>query len=617
MTARDPIPATLPAADTVFSEIAELAAQLCGAAFAAITLREDEGHRAVATAGGLDLGLLPRDTRFCCEVLHSGAPLEVSDASFDLRFHDDPFVCAGPRIRFYSGVPLLSAAGEVIGTVSVLDPRPNVLTPGRRESLWKLADVVARLLADKAAREAAEADLSWQATHDALTELANRRQFEAAATRLLASARAEGRRHAVLFVDLDQFKVVNDACGHPAGDALLRDLAQLLAGRMRRADTLARLGGDEFGVLLEGCDLADAQRIAATVLAAIRDYRFSWEGRIFTLGASIGVAEITDATPDLESVLSAADTACYLAKDLGRNRIQVYRDDDEEVASRHGEKGWVAKITQGAEQGRFFLHAQRVVSLSGDGAETEYLELLLRMRDEQGRVVPPMAFIPAAERYHLMGRIDRWVVGKALGCLARIAQSGETRLPRFGINLSGMSLGDAAFAEYVLEQFDITKTPPDSVCFEITETAAISNLGRARGFINRFRDLGCRFALDDFGSGLSSFEYLKSLPVDYLKIEGSFVRGLIHDRIDRAVVDAIQRLARAAGARTIAESVESAAVAERLRALGIDFGQGYVIHTPEPYAAIAPRLNYPPCTAAPPAPPERYRTSRTPPKNPS
>jgi diguanylate cyclase (GGDEF)-like protein len=604
MTARDPLPsAPAGSADPVLLEIAELAAQLCGAAFAAITLHDGTSHRTVAMAGGLGTELMARDTRFCCEVLHSGAPLEVSDASFDLRFHDDPIVSGGPRIRFYSGVPLVSPHGRVIGTVSVLDPQPNVLTPGRRESLWKLADVVARLLADKAAREAAEADLSWQATHDTLTQLANRRQFESVAARHLASARADGTRHAILFIDLDQFKMVNDACGHLAGDALLRELAQALSAGMRRADTLARVGGDEFAAALEGCDLAHAQRVGAQLLAAVRAFRFSWEGRVFTVGASIGVAEIGPESRDLESVLSAADTACYLAKDKGRNQVQVYREDDEEVASRHGLKGWVAKITQAGEEDRFFMLAQRVVSLAragderGDGDGTEYLELLLRMRDEQGRVVPPMAFIPAAERYHLMGSIDRWVVAKALGCLGRVAASGSRRLPSFGINLSGTSLGDPAFGDFVQERFEATGTPPGAVCFEITETAAINNLARAARFIDRFRELGCRFALDDFGSGLSSFEYLKSLPVDYLKIEGSFVRGIINDRIDRAVVDAIQRLARATGARTIAECVESAAIGDRARALGIDFGQGHHIHVPEPYAALAQRLDYPACIA--------------------
>jgi EAL domain-containing protein (putative c-di-GMP-specific phosphodiesterase class I) len=355
-------------------------------------------------------------------------------------------------------------------------------------------------------------------------------------------------------------------------------------------------------VLLEGCDLPHAERIAAQILAAIRAFRFSWEGRVFTLGASIGVAAVTAGSRDLESVLAAADTACYLAKDKGRNRIQAYLEDDEEVSSRHGEMGWVSRIGAALEEHRFFLLCQRVAPLAAASSdEAEYLELLLRMRDEQGRVVPPMAFIPAAERFQLMGSIDRWVVARALGCLARLrVQRGVSAAPpRFGINLSGMSLGDAAFADFVQEQFEATGTLARSVCFEITETAAISNLSRAASFIRRFRDLGCRFALDDFGSGLSSFEYLKALPVDYLKIDGAFVRGVAHDRIDHAVVDAIRRLADAAGARTIAECVETPSILEQIRGLGIDFGQGHAIHVPEPYPALAERMRYPAPDGAP------------------
>jgi len=598
-TARNRMPAAIPAAldatDAVFEEIAELAAQLCGAAHAVITLHPGPGeHRVIATVGGVELGGAPAQTRFCCEVLHSGAPLEVSDAHFDLRFHDDPLVAAGPRIRFYSGVPLVTERGEVIGTLSVLDRQSRVLTQRQRATLWKLADVVVRLLADIAARQAAEADLSWQASHDTLTELANRRQFEKALARQIESARRDLRQHAVLYIDLDQFKVVNDTCGHLAGDALLRQLAQVLATHMRRADTLARLGGDEFGVLLEGCDLLHAQRIAAHLLGAIREFRFAWEGRVFTLGASIGVAAITPESRDLESVLSAADTACYLAKDKGRNQVQAYNADDEEVSSRHGEMGWVSRITEAVEEGRFFLLCQRVAPLQGPATdEAEYLELLLRMRDEHGRVVPPSAFIPAAERYHLMGRVDRWVVARALGCLARRQAQPGAAPPRFGINLSGMSLGDPAFADFVQERFEATGALPGAVCFEITETAAISDLSRAASFIRRFRALGCRFALDDFGSGLSSFAYLKALPVDYLKIDGGFVRGVAENRIDHAVVDAIRRLAEAANARTIAECVESEAILERVRGLGIDFAQGHVIHVPEPYPALAERMRYP------------------------
>ena len=586
-----------PTNDVIFREIAELAAQLCGASYAAITLHDRLRHRALAIFGGIDLAVLPRDSRFCCEVLHSGAPLEVSDAAFDVRFHDDPMVAGGPRIRFYSGVPLLEGDGRTIGTLSVMHPNPKVMSPSQRAALWQLADVVMRLLTSNAAREAAEDALSWQATHDALTELANRREFEAVAARHLESARRNNIRHAVLFVDLDQFKVVNDTCGHLAGDALLRSLAQTLAAKTRRSDTLARLGGDEFGVLLEGCDLLHAQRLAAQLLAAIRAFRFAWDGRVFALGASIGVAEITADSRDLESVLSAADTACYLAKDKGRNQVQVYNSEDEEVSSRHGEMSWVSRITQCVEENRFFLHCQRVVSLAGgDAGGDEYLELLLRMRDEQGRVVPPMAFIPAAERYHLMSAVDRWVVSRALGCLGRISrrpQDAARGLPRFGVNLSGMSLGDPAFEDFVLQEFERTGTAPGAICFEITETAAISNLARAARFMRRFRDLGCRFALDDFGSGLSSFAYLKSLPVDYLKIDGSFVRGIVEDRIDYAVIDAIHRLGQAAGARTIAECVESPEILERVRSLGIDCGQGHEIHRPEPYALLAARMDYP------------------------
>jgi len=578
--------------DDVFAEIAELAAQLCGAGYSVITLAEGTEHRPIASAGGLALAVLPRDSRFCCEVLHSGAPLEVSDAHFDLRFHDDPLVAAGPRIRFYSGVPLVNASGAVLGSLSVLDDKAKVLSASQRNALWKLADVVVRLLADIAARRSAEESLSWQATHDTLTDLENRRQFEVTLRQHIESARAQGKQHAVLYIDLDQFKVVNDTCGHLAGDALLRELAHLLAGKMRRGDSLARLGGDEFGVLLAECDLLHAQRVAAHLLSAIRAFRFAWQGRVFTLGASIGVAEVTGGSRDLESVMSAADTACYLAKDKGRNQVQVYCEDDEEVSSRHGEMGWVSRITHAIEENRFFLHCQRVKSL-GHGGATEYLEMLLRMRDETGRVVPPMSFIPAAERYHLMGAIDRWVVKKTLRCLGRLHASGAgATMPRFGLNLSGMSMGDAAFADFVQQHFEESGAPPESVCFEVTETAAISNLGRAARFISRFRDIGCRFALDDFGTGLTSFAYLKSLPVDYIKIDGSFVRGSADDSVDRAVVDAIQRLARAVGARTIAESVETEESERRVRELGIDFAQGHHIHKPEPYARLAARMNY-------------------------
>ena len=588
--------ASPPDPDDVFAEIADLAAQLCGATHASITLLEEGRHRALASHGGLPMALLPRDSRFCCEVLHQAAPLEVSDARFDLRFHEDPLVAAGPRVRFYSGVPLLDPEGRARGTLGVFDVEAKALDATQRAALWKLADVVVRLLADIEARRSAEATLSWQATHDTLTDLENRRQFEATLARHLESARGRGTSHAVLYIDLDQFKVVNDTCGHAAGDELLRQLSRVLLAGMRRGDSLARLGGDEFGVALERCDLLQAQRVAAHLLAQIRAFRFAWQGQVFALGASIGVAAVTAESRDLESVLAAADTACAVAKDRGRNRVQVYSESDEEVSARHGQMGWFSRITRCVEEGRFYLHCQRVVALGGAGASgEEYIELLLRMTDEDGRLVLPGAFIPAAERYHLMGTIDRWVVGRALRCLGAISlgRRASAAAPRFGVNLSGMSLGDPAFADYVLECFEQTGTPPSAVCFEITETAAISNLARAARFIGRFRDLGCRFALDDFGAGLSSFAYLKSLPVDYLKIDGGFVRGSCCDRVDLAAVDAARRLAQAVGAKTIAECVETTEILERMRDLGIDFGQGHLIHVPEPYRALAARMDYP------------------------
>jgi diguanylate cyclase (GGDEF)-like protein len=589
----EPIAAAAAGNDDIFRQIAQLAAQLCGASYAVITLHDRLRHRPLAVFGEIDIAILPADSRFCCEVLHSGAPLEVSDAAFDVRYHDDPLVAGGPRIRFYSGVPLVASSGGAIGTLSVLHPKPKVMTESQRAALWQLADVVMQLLDSFAARREAEDHLTWQAAHDALTQLPNRREFESVAARHLQSARRNGLHHAVLFIDLDQFKVVNDTCGHLAGDALLRDLAQVLAAKTRRSDTLARLGGDEFGVILEACDLPHAQRLASQLLAAIRAFRFAWDGRVFTLGASIGVAAMTAESIDLKTVLSAADTACYLAKDKGRNQVQVYHAEDEEVSSRHGEMSWVSRITQCVEEDRFFLHCQRVVGLAEPaGAESEYLELLLRMRDEQGRVVPPMAFIPAAERYHLMGSIDRWVVSRAVRCLSRFRPTAR-RMPRFGVNISGMSLGDPAFEDFVVQEIETAEIPASSLCFEITETAAIANLSRAAGFMRRLRDLGCRFALDDFGSGLSSFAYVKALPVDYLKIDGSFVRGIANDHIDFAVIDAINRVGKAAGACTIAECVESPEILRCVRDLGIDCGQGHFLHRPEPYAALAARMEYP------------------------
>ena len=447
------------------------------------------------------------------------------------------------------------------------------------------------------ARELANS-LSWQASHDALTELVNRREFENILRGLLHSARARNVRHALLYLDLDQFKIVNDSSGHLAGDELLKRLSSILLSRMRKSDTLARLGGDEFGVLLEGCGIEQAMTIAQQLLDSIRAFRFTWDGRLFSVSASIGVVEVNHLTESLEEVMAGADTACFMAKDKGRNQIQVFRMEDEEVSSRHGEVSWASRLLQSVEENRFFLVYQHVQSLAGGpkAGECEYVEVLLRMKDEHGRTIPPMTFIPAAERYHLMPTIDRWVIEHTMHCIARYTLAGATgaevelcRGTRFAVNLSGVSLSDEHFLDFIEAQFDHTGAPPTQLCFEITETAAISNLGRLARFMERLKMRGCRFALDDFGSGLSSFAYLKNLPVDYLKIDGMFVKGAATDTTDFAMVESINHVGHVMGMKTIAEFVESEAILQRMREIGVDYVQGFHIHKPEEFTQLAMR----------------------------
>lgn len=448
--------------------------------------------------------------------------------------------------------PIRDRGGRIVGAVIVFHDM-------RRERLY-------------AAR------LSHLASHDALTGLLNRREFELRLRAALDRARDGDVHHAVLYLDLDQFKVVNDTCGHAAGDELLRQIGALLRPRLREGDTLARLGGDEFGVLLEQCPPEPALRIAETLRRSIADFRFTWHRRTFAIGVSIGVVNVTQGPRTLSGVLSAADAACYMAKDKGRNRVQNYRPEDSEVALRHGEMEWVNRIHRALAENRLLLYAQPIVPLHGDGPVSH--ELLVRLLDERNEVIPPMAFIPAAERYNLMPAIDRWVIRTAFATLAARGTGPGT----YAINLSGASIGDESFLAYVREQFDRFRVPYASICFEITETTAVTSLSRAAEFIGALRALGCPFALDDFGVGVSSFTYLKHLPVDYLKIDGSFVKGMLDDPVDAAMVDAINRIARVMGKATIAESVESEGVRAALALAGVDFAQGYGIALPAPFA---------------------------------
>jgi diguanylate cyclase (GGDEF)-like protein len=418
--------------------------------------------------------------------------------------------------------------------------------------------------------------LSYQASHDALTGLINRREFDTRLeTAVTAAQRGEGE-FVLLYVDLDQFKVVNDTCGHSAGDRLLRDITSLLQTRVRASDTIARLGGDEFGILLERCSLEQAERVADSIRQAIHAYRFLWGANSLSVGASIGVVRIARDTTSAASVLSAADIACYAAKDGGRNRVQVY--EREHGTSRHREMQWVGRIARAVEDGRLELHAQRIVRISPAAVEVPFYELVVRLRDEDGTLVPPNEFIPAAERYNVMIMVDRWVVRRAIELLEDCLKVSE-RLPLLAVNLSGTSINDEDFLEFILSRLGDDRIAR-ALCFEITETAAVASITKATYFMRELKARGCRFALDDFGSGVSSFVYLKSLPVDFLKIDGQFATRVASDPVDRSMVDAIAKIGRAMNVATIAEKVESAAVLEVLREIGVDYIQGF--HMGEP-----------------------------------
>jgi diguanylate cyclase (GGDEF)-like protein/PAS domain S-box-containing protein len=424
--------------------------------------------------------------------------------------------------------------------------------------------------------------MAFLASHDALTGLLNRHEFEVRLQYALETARTEGRSHALCYLDLDQFKIVNDTCGHVAGDQLLKQLTHQLHGQVRPTDVLARLGGDEFGVIIGDTGLDMAFQIAGELRRTIRDFRFTWQDRYFEVGVSIGLVPLSADSGSMTDVLSAADSACYVAKDLGRNRVHIYQPDDDAVARRHGEMQWVQRLNEGLGNNRFRLYGQRITPLAA-GGET-MCEVLLRL-DEPGKpLIPPSAFIPAAERYYLMPAVDRWVVAQAFATL----RAGERQLAEscrasvYTINLSGQSLCDDQFLDYVVGHLRDSGIPPARLCFEITETAAVANLSRAISFITRLKDMGCRFALDDFGSGLSSFGYLKNLPVDYLKIAGDFIQDIAVDPVDHAMVDAINEIGHVMGLKTIAESVETEAVFARLRVLGVDYVQGYGIEMPRP-----------------------------------
>lgn len=438
-------------------------------------------------------------------------------------------------------------------------------------------------------RRAIEHELTWRASHDDLTKLPNRAAFERAVAQALEGKSAS----ALMFVDLDQFKIVNDTGGHAAGDGLLRAIAELMPQTVGAEALVARLGGDEFGVLYGG-SFDDALAVARRLRTAMSEMPFTWKDQHFVVSVSMGVVRLGEPDATLQSVLRDADIACYMAKEKGRNRVHVHSPDDAEQAELAGNFGWVQRLQEALDDDRFVLYAQDIVPI-GARADGTHCEILVRLAD-RGDLIGPGRFIPAAERFGLMPQLDRWVVRNALQVIAHHLRSPEhPRRTTYSINLSGATVGEEGFLGFLRDQFAATRVPPHLICFEITETSAVANLDRAAEFISALRRMGCRFALDDFGAGMSSFRYLKRLEVDYLKIDGGFVRNMLRDRTDRAVVETINHLGHVAGMQTVAEFVETADILAALKGIGIDYAQGYFMDVPAPFSmepndVVVPRL---------------------------
>ncbi|MEM7209066.1 MAG: EAL domain-containing protein [Pseudomonadota bacterium] len=488
-------------------------------------------------------------TRVIKKVLETGESQPLCDAA--------ELVIAGEqRIPVDSNVAALrSRDGNIIGTVTILR--------------------------DTSEARRMQEMLTYQATHDDLTKLINRREFDRRLGDMLIRANCDGGISTLIYMDLDQFKIVNDTCGHIAGDLLLQQVSGLLQTHIRATDSLARLGGDEFAILLPGCNERVALRIAETVRNAVNDHRFSWEGRSFAIGASIGLVNIDANWQRVDQIMSAADAACYISKENGRNRVTVYQQQGEEEQHRHGEMMWASRIRGSLEKNRFMLYCQPIVPVNRDPDARFSIEILVRMLDDNGDMVAPMAFIPAAERYDLMTHIDRWVVEHSAEYLNGLGSQLE-HLDKCAINLSAQSIGNEEFFEFITQVIESYRIPWTSLCFEVTETAAMTNIDNAQRFINELVQKGCRFSLDDFGSGLSSFAYLKQLRVDYVKIDGAFVRNMLEDDIDAAMVRSISDVARSMNLKTIAEFVENDQILEKLAEAQVTYAQGYGICRPFP-----------------------------------
>lgn len=425
--------------------------------------------------------------------------------------------------------------------------------------------------------------LAYQATHDDLTGLINRREFESCLSEALSSAQETDTQHALCYIDLDQFKIINDTCGHQAGDDLLQQLSRHIKDKVRKGDIFARLGGDEFGVILMDCPMDKAEQIANAIKNTVQEYQYTWHGHSFSTGTSIGLVAISGDTTSMSELMMKADSACYIAKDNGRNRVHIYQPNDEDIIKRAGDMQWLQIIKHALEDNQFVLYRQEIRPIAADNNLPTHHEILVRMLDNNNRLIAPGVFIPAAERYQLMDNIDRWVITNTILCLQKYHLDDSLL---FNINLSAQSICDPGFLDFLIGEFELYNVTPQAITFEITETAAMSNMSLAITFIETIKAMGCKFALDDFGSGLSSFGYLSSLPVDYIKIDGYFATELINNPVNYSIIEAVHRIGRVMGLQTIAESVENEAIYNKLVECGVDYVQGYGIEKPQPLETL-------------------------------
>ncbi|MDE2389863.1 MAG: EAL domain-containing protein, partial [Betaproteobacteria bacterium] len=433
--------------------------------------------------------------------------------------------------------------------------------------------------------------LAYQAAHDSLTGLLNREEFEIRLSKILASTR-KNDTHALLFLDLDQFKIINDTCGHSAGDELLRQITSVLHAKLRMRDTLARLGGDEFGVILEHCPQNEALQVAQVLRELVQNFRFYWQGKTFTVGVSIGLFPITHKNKDLAYALNAADSACYAAKKQGRNRVHVFQPDSSQ--QKPAEKHWLSRLQQAMDDQRLCLYLQPIRSLTGNNGLEEHSEILLRLQDDRGRIITPSAFLLAAKRYDHMLMIDRWVLEQSIHLIE--TQTHRRSNAIYAINLSNEALENAGFLDFTVNTIKASTLNPASICFEFTEQVALTDLHHAMKFLTTLKTLGCRFSLDNFSGGLSSFGYLKNIPLDYLKIDGRLIRNMLSDPVDQATVESINNIGHAMQLKTVAEWVEDDETLQFLKNIAVDYVQGYWIAKPHPVDSSAiqpPKMSSP------------------------